>query len=92
MKAPLENYGFMHWVQDQFSIGHYFGGTRRGGRPGWSGGSGGWVGDLWGDPSRAPWAPEVLEGFERWRNARVTDHVPPDAPGDRTTPGPGSTA
>lgn len=88
VKAPLENYGFMHWVQDQFSIGHYFGGTRGGGRPGWSGGSGGWVNGLFRDMSRAPWTPEVREGFERWRSARVTDHVPPDAPGGPDNPGP----
>ena len=83
VQAPLENYGFMHWVQDQFSVGHHFGG---GG--GWSGGGAGhWVKALWDDPSRAPWTPQVRAGFERWRAARVGDHMPPDAPGGADKPG-----
>ena len=94
VRAPFENYGFMHWVQDQFSVGHFFGDGGRGGRPGWSAGTGGsvgtggWIGDLWGDPSRAPWSADVRDGFERWRAARITDHVPPDAPGGADNPGP----
>ena len=69
VRAPLEHYGFMHWVQDRFSVGHFFGDGP------------GWVGDLWSDPSRAPWSPEVREGFARWRGASVTEHVPAGQPG-----------
>ncbi len=65
VRAPLENYGFMHWVQDQFSVGHWF-----------EDGSDGWIPELWADLSRSPWSPEVQAGFERWRSAQVTDHLP----------------
>ncbi len=69
VKAPLENYGFMHWVQDQFSVGHYFKGDGR------------WVNNLWDDLSQAPWGGDVRSGFERWRTANIADHLPPDAAG-----------
>ncbi len=65
VRAPLDNFGFMHWVQHEFSVGHYF-----------EGGGGRWVNDLWNDPSRAPWTPEVRAGFERWRSAQVEDYLP----------------
>ena len=104
VKAPFENYGFMHWVQDQFSIGHYFGGTRRGGRPGWSGGAGGWVNGLFGDTSRAPWTPRLLvkttlSGRRRCARASSAGATPASRTmcprmrrGGRTIPGRGSTA
>ncbi|MCG8470159.1 MAG: NAD(P)/FAD-dependent oxidoreductase [Gemmatimonadetes bacterium] len=64
VRSPLENYGFLHWLQDRFSIGHHFGPD------------GGWVRDLWNDTSAAPWSDDVRAGFERWRAARVADYAP----------------
>jgi len=70
IRAPLDNYGFMHWVQDRFSVGHFFGGA-----------GSGWIKDLWSDTSRAPWSDDVRAGFERWRTARVADYRPASAGG-----------
>ncbi len=70
LRIPLENFGFMHWVQDRFSVGHFF-----------PDGGGRWVHDLWDDTSRAPWSEPVRDGFARWRTARLSDHVPEDAAG-----------
>ncbi len=65
VEAPFENYGYMHWVQDRFSVGHHFGGA-----------GGGWVNDLWSDTSRAPWSEDVRAGFEKWRTVNIADYRP----------------
>ncbi|MFQ5690261.1 MAG: NAD(P)-binding protein [Gemmatimonadota bacterium] len=70
IRVPLENFGFMHWVQDRFSVGHFFR-TGAGGR---------WVRDLWGRGlAEAPWPVPVRVGFEAWRSARIEDHWPAGA-------------
>ncbi len=69
IRAPLDNYGFMHWVQDRFSVGHFFR----------AGAGGRWVRNLWDDPAQAPWSDAVRSGFARWRSARADDHRPADA-------------
>jgi spermidine dehydrogenase len=69
IRAPLDNYGFMHWVQDRYSVGHFFR-EDQGGR---------WVRNLWDDVAQAPWSDAVRDGFRRWRTARVEEHRPADA-------------
>ena len=69
VRVPLENYGFMHWVEDQFSVGHFFGES----------GGDGWIRRLWEDPSQAPWSAELRNGFAKWRSAKVNDHRPTGA-------------
>ncbi|MDH3733954.1 MAG: NAD(P)-binding protein [Gemmatimonadota bacterium] len=74
LRVPLENYGFMHWVQDRFSVGHRLGGV--------AGGEDAFIRDLWGAGlETAPWSEEVKAGFRRWRDARLADHAPPDVSG-----------
>ncbi|MFV1986862.1 MAG: NAD(P)-binding protein, partial [Gemmatimonadota bacterium] len=73
VRVPLDNYGYMHWVQDRFSVGHFFAGA---------GGRGTWVRDLWGSGlTEAPWSDEVRAGFQRWRTSRIDDHTPPESRG-----------
>ncbi len=75
VRVPVDNFGFMHWTQDQVSVGHFFGGD-----PGGAGG--GFVRDLWGTGfDRAPLTDDVRAGFRRWRDARLRDHTPPEAAG-----------
>jgi spermidine dehydrogenase len=76
LRVPFDNYGFMHWVQDRYSVGHFFDGDTSGG------GSGSYVHDLWGAGAQeAPWPEDVREGFRRWRDAKLIDHTPPGAAG-----------
>ena len=72
VRVPYDHYGFMHWMQERFSVGHFFGGT--------DGGT--WIHDLWGDGlERAPMTDEERTGFRNWRAARLDEHTPPGAVG-----------
>lgn len=86
IRVPLDNYGWMHWVEDRYSVGHFFretgGGTDGGGGTDSAGDPAGgrWVTDLWGTGlSRGPWGPEVREELRRWRRESALDHAPPSA-------------
>ena len=67
VRVPLDNYGFMHWVQDQFSVGHFFSGQ----------GGDRWIHNLWENPLEAPWSSELRDGFAKWQSALVQDYQPP---------------
>lgn len=68
IRVPQDNYGFMHWVQDRYSVGHFF--RREDGDR--------WVQSLWDDPLRAPWSTELRDGFAKWRTATLQGHQPQD--------------
>lgn len=71
VRAPLDNYGYLHWVQDRYSVGHFFR----------TAGGGTWVRDPWGAAlERAPWPERVRAGFRAWREGRLEDHAPADRP------------
>jgi spermidine dehydrogenase len=60
MRIPMDHYGFMHWHQDRFDVGHFFRGARQE-----------WVKDLWGSGlSSSPWSADVQAA---WQRARAVD-------------------
>ena len=83
IRIPVDNYGWMHWVEDRYSVGHFFGEPAGGGSGAGAPGApaaGRWVTDLWGEGlARAPWSPEVREALRRWRRESALDHAPPSA-------------
>ena len=65
MRIPFDNYGFLHWQHDLFSVGHFF--DHGGGR---------WVHDLWGAGlERTPWSPSVRASFRRVREEEARSHA-----------------
>jgi spermidine dehydrogenase len=66
LKIPTDNYGFLHWQHDQFSVGHFF---DDGGRPRW-------VHDLWRSGlSDSPWTPAVRDAFLTTREENAANHT-----------------
>ena len=69
VRVPFDNFSYMHWVEDRFSVGHFFDG------PG--SGEGRWVRDLWGRGlSRTPWPEALRAEILRWRGESALGHRP----------------
>ncbi len=65
MRIPFDNYGFLHWQHDLFSVGHFF-----------DGGGGRWVHDLWRSGlEQAPWNSSVRDSFRRLRGEKAERHA-----------------
>ncbi len=65
MKIPFDNYGFLHWQHDLFSVGHFF-----------DDGGGRWVNDLWRSGlDQAPWSSGVRDSFRGAREEDVERHA-----------------
>ena len=65
MKIPFDNYGFLHWQHDLFSVGHFF-----------DDGGGRWVKDLWRSGlDHSPWSSAVRDSFRGVREEEAEGHA-----------------
>lgn len=72
IKFSTDNYGFMHWLTHQSTVGHFFDG------PG-TGKNGKWVIDIWDtDLSNTPWPESLRKEFLRWRKELVSSYKKDD--------------
>ena len=65
MRIPFDNYGFLHWQHDLFSVGHFF-----------DDGGGRWVHDLWRSGlNEAPWSSRVRDSLLGAREEDAERHA-----------------